>query len=146
MQIHISPNDGVPIYLQIVNQVKYLVASGRLAPGEEIPPIRVLAQQLLVNPNTVARAYLELERAGVVAKRQGSGTYVSEAGSPLARRERMKILTQRADTMLAEARHMNVELDEVLKLLRERHGILTRSKESALRESSGRAGSVPSRS
>src|SRR6266478_7492824 len=100
MQIHISTNDGVPIYLQIVNQVKYLVAAGRLASGDEIPPIRVLAGQLLVNPNTVARAYLELERAGVVSKRHGSGTYVSDAGSPLARRERVKILTERIDGLL----------------------------------------------
>lgn len=127
MQIHISPNDGVPIYLQIVKQVRYLVASGRLSPGDEIPPIRVLAQQLVVNPNTVARAYLELERAGVVTKRHGSGTYVSEAGSPLARRERLKILTQRADALLAEARHLDVELDEVIKLLRERQEVLTRT-------------------
>jgi GntR family transcriptional regulator len=127
VQIHISPNDGVPIYLQIVKQVRYLVASGRLSPGDEIPPIRVLAQQLVVNPNTVARAYLELERAGVVTKRHGSGTYVSEAGSPLARRERLKILTQRADALLAEARHLDVELDEVIKLLRERQEVLTRT-------------------
>ena len=84
MQIHISPNDGVPIYLQIVNQVKYQVASGRLAPGQELPPIRVLAEQLVVNPNTVARAYRELELAGVVTKRRTAGTYVSGAGSPLA--------------------------------------------------------------
>jgi GntR family transcriptional regulator len=96
--------DGVPIYLQIANQVKYLVASGRLAPGDEIPPIRVLAHQLLVNPNTVARAYLELEREGVVHKRHGSGTYVSDAGSPLARKERLKILSERVDALLAEAR------------------------------------------
>src|SRR5438046_3055584 len=66
MQLHISANDGVPIYLQIVNQVKYLVAAGRLKPGEELPPIRVLAKNLIVNPNTVARAYRELEAAGVV--------------------------------------------------------------------------------
>ena len=58
MQIHVSSTDGVPIYIQIVNQVKHLVAAGRLSPGEEIPPIRVLAEQLVVNPNTVARAYL----------------------------------------------------------------------------------------
>jgi GntR family transcriptional regulator len=127
VQIHISSNDGVPIYLQIVNQVKHLVGARRLAPGDELPPIRVLAQQLLVNPNTVARAYLELERAGVVAKRHGSGTYVSEAGSPLARRERLRILTQRADTLLTEAGHMDVELSEVISLLRERHEILTKA-------------------
>ena len=86
MELHISTNDGVPIYLQIVNQVKYLVASGRLGPGEEIPPIRGLAEQLVVNPNTVAKAYHELEREGVVTKRHGAGTYVSDNGSPLARR------------------------------------------------------------
>src|SRR6266702_2950107 len=126
MQLHLSPRDGLPIYRQIVNQVKYLVAAGRLAPGEELPPIRVLAEQLLVNPNTIARAYLELERAGVVTKRHGSGTYVSEAGSPLARRERLKILTQRADALLAEALHLDVDLDEVTKLLRERQEMLTK--------------------
>jgi GntR family transcriptional regulator len=59
VQIHISAGDGVPIYLQIVNQVKYLVASGRLKAGEELPPIRTLAERLIVNPNTVARAYRE---------------------------------------------------------------------------------------
>ena len=64
MQIHISANDGVPIYLQIVNQVKYLIASGRLKSEDELPPIRVLADRLIINPNTVARAYRELEVAG----------------------------------------------------------------------------------
>jgi GntR family transcriptional regulator len=121
MQLHISTKDGVPIYLQIVNQVKYLVAAGRLAPGEEIPPIRTLAEQLVVNPNTVAKAYHELEREGVVTKKHGSGTYISDNGSPLARRERLRILTQRIDALLAEARHMDVSLKEVVELVRERH-------------------------
>src|SRR5947209_15230392 len=114
MQLHISPNDGVPIYLQIVNQVKYLVASGRLRPGEELPPIRVLAEKLVINPNTVARAYRELELAGIVEKRRTAGTYVTDAGSPLARRERLKILTERIDALLAEARQMNFRIDDVI--------------------------------
>jgi GntR family transcriptional regulator len=121
VQIHISTGEGVPIYLQIVNQIKYLVGAGRLAAGEELPPIRVLAQQLLINPNTVARAYRELESAGIVEKRRTAGTYVSEQGSPLARRERMKILTDRVDALLAEASHMNVEVDNVVKLIQQRH-------------------------
>jgi GntR family transcriptional regulator len=120
MQLHISPSDGVPIYQQIVNQVKYRVASGLLKPGDELPPIRVLAQTLQVNPNTVARAYRELEVAGVVTKRRTAGTYVSDAGSPLAHRERLRILAERADALLAEARQMNVGLDEVIELLRQR--------------------------
>jgi GntR family transcriptional regulator len=120
VQIHISSNDGVPIYLQIVNQVKYLVASGRLSPGNELPPIRVLAEQLLVNPNTVARAYRELETAGVVTKRRTAGTYVSETSSPLERRERLRILTERVDALLAEARQMDIDIDQVLILIRRR--------------------------
>ena len=124
MQIRISPDDGLPIYLQIVNQVKYLIASGRLAPSEEIPPIRVLAQQLLINPNTVVRAYLELERDGVVSKKHGSGTYVSDTASPLARRERVKILQQRVDALLVEASHLGVDFDELSGLLKQRRQLI----------------------
>ena len=121
MQIHITTSDGVPIYQQVVNQIKFLIASGRLNSGEELPPIRVLAAQLLINPNTVARAYRELETAGIVEKRRTAGTYVSEQGSPLARRERVKILAERIDTLLAEAIHMGVSIDDVMKLVQQRH-------------------------
>jgi GntR family transcriptional regulator len=121
MQIHICPTDGVPIYLQIVNQVKHLVSSGRLAPGEELPPIRALAEQLLVNPNTVARAYRELELARVVVKRRTAGTYVSDAASPLARKERVRIVTERVDALLAESRLLRISLDEVIDLLHRRN-------------------------
>lgn len=121
MQIHISTNDGVPIYLQVVNQIKFLIASKRLAAGDELPPIRVLAAQLLINPNTVARAYRELETEGLVEKRRTAGTYVSEQGSPLARRERLKILADRIDTLLAEASNMGVSIDELTKLVQQRY-------------------------
>jgi GntR family transcriptional regulator len=118
--VHIASNDGVPIYLQIVHQVKHQVAAGRLVPGEEMPPIRVLAEQLKINPNTVARAYRELEMAGVVEKRGTAGTYVSNTASPLARRERLRILTERVDALLVEARHLGVTFDDLLELLRKR--------------------------
>ena len=120
MQIHLSRQDGVPTYLQIVNQIKHLVASGRLKAGEELPPIRVLAQRLLINPNTVARAYRELETVGIVAKRSTTGTYISDAGSPLARRERLRILSERIDALLVEARQLNFGTDEIIDLLRQR--------------------------
>jgi GntR family transcriptional regulator len=120
VQIHITTDDGVPIYQQIVNQVKYLVASGRLSAGEELPPIRVLAERLVINPNTVARAYRELEAAGLVEKRRTAGTFVSDAGSPLARRERLKIVAGRVDALLAEARQLGVGVDELIELVRRR--------------------------
>jgi GntR family transcriptional regulator len=120
VQIQIAPGDGVPIYVQIADQVKRLVASGRLAPGEELPPIRALAERLLVNPNTVARAYRELELAGVVTKRRTAGTFVSEDATPLGRAERLAIVAGRADALLAEARQLGVGLDELLDLVRRR--------------------------
>ena len=120
MQLQISPQDGVPIYLQIVNQVKYLVASGRLEPGEELPPIRALAETLVINPNTVARAYRELELAGVVVKRSTAGTYVAENPLPLARRQRLKIISQRVDALLAEARQLNIEIEDLIDLIQKR--------------------------
>jgi GntR family transcriptional regulator len=120
MQVRISDRDGVPIYVQLVNQVKYLVSSGRLTAGEKLPPVRKLAEQLLVNPNTVARAYRELEQEGIVSTRQGSGVFVAEGVSPLARREQNRVLMERIDVLLTEARQMNVDLETLVKLVRRR--------------------------
>jgi GntR family transcriptional regulator len=119
MQIHIRPHDGVPIYLQVMQQIKYLVASGRLRSGEELPSIRTLAEQVLVNPNTIARAYRELEAAGVVEKRRTAGTYVADNGSPLARKERLKLLNDRIDQLLVEAFQMGFDLHDVLKMVQQ---------------------------
>ena len=88
--------------------------------GEQLPPVRKLAEQLLINPNTVARAYRELESARVLNTRRGSGVFVSDAGSPLARGEQNKILSERIDILLTESRQMNIDLEEVVKLLRQR--------------------------
>jgi GntR family transcriptional regulator len=120
MQIHVSPNDGVPIYQQVVNQIRYLAASGRLEAGEQLPPVRKLAEQVLVNPNTIARAYRELEQAGIIEARQGSGSFISAKVSPLSRRERTRILNERIDMLLAEAAQMDVDLETLVKLLRQR--------------------------
>ena len=120
MQLHVSPSDGVPIYQQVANQVKYLVASGRLKQGDQLLPVRKLAEQLIVNPNTVARAYRELEADGVVESRRGSGVFVAEGVSPLAKREQNRILNERIDTLLAEAAHLNVDVDTVIKLVQQR--------------------------
>jgi len=131
MNIRINPNAGIPIYQQIVGQVKMLVASGRLAPGDLAPPIRALAERLLVNPNTVARAYRELEAAGIFTSRVGSGTVVADCVSPLARRERLRLLQEQIDTLLAEARHLNFPLEEVLEAIQLRSEELRNQDEGA---------------
>lgn len=121
MQLRISNTDGTPIYQQIAAQVRHLVAAGRLAPGEELLPIRTLAEQLTVNPNTVARAYFELERTGIVTKRHGSGTYVSETASTVPQREKLKMIRQRVDALLVEAAHLDIDLEALIEIVQERH-------------------------
>jgi len=86
--------------------------------------MRARLEKLVVNPNTVARAYRELESAGIVEKRRTAGTYVSDQGSPLARRERIKIVTERIDALLAEARQMGIAFDDLVKLMQQRGAAL----------------------
>ena len=134
MDITINLADGVPIYKQILNQIKYLAASGALMPGEELPPIRTLALQLKVTPNTIVRAYDELEAEGVIQKRRGSGSFVSEVQqSRLADTERQRIIEQRVDGLLAEARQLNFTADDVLRVIRERRAVMEQ-RSSALTE------------
>jgi len=121
VQVRVSTKEGIPIYLQIINQIKYMVASGRLTPGDKLPPVRRLAEQLLINPNTVARAYRELETVKVLNTRQGSGVFVAEGVSPLARREQTKILRERIDMLLAEARQMDIGITDVIELVKQQN-------------------------
>jgi GntR family transcriptional regulator len=135
VDITINLSDGVPIYRQIVNQVKYLVASGLLGPGEELPPIRTLALQLKVTPNTIVKAYGDLETAGVIHKRRGSGTFVSEARPQLALRERRRVIGQRIDALLAEAHQLNFSADDILRMVEERQAAMDEATvESAVEE------------
>ena len=78
MEIRIDPNSTEPIYLQIIYTIKHQVATGRLKPGEQLPTVRMLATDLRINPNTVARAYETLDTEGVITTQRGRGTYVRE--------------------------------------------------------------------
>jgi GntR family transcriptional regulator len=84
MMLRPNPALGVPIYLQLMEQVKHAIETGALRPGEQLPGIRPLAEELVINPNTVAKAYRELEHEGVIELRHGAGAFVS--GQPRARK------------------------------------------------------------
>jgi len=127
MEIRLNMSDGVPVYRQIVNQVKYLMASGRLMAGQELMPIRVLAERLVINPNTVVHAYAELAREGLVVSRHGSGTYVAETGRQMPGTGAIEILRPKVDAVLADATHLGVGIGELVKLVRDRHEALKRS-------------------
>lgn len=128
MKLKLNPESGAPLYAQIVEQVEFLIASGRLSPGDSMPAIRALAEQLLINPNTVARAYRELEAARLIESRVGSGTVVADGVSPLARRERLRILTEQIDVLLAKANQLNFSVEELQSLMEKRAQELRRGK------------------
>jgi GntR family transcriptional regulator len=109
----IDARDGVPIYLQIVEQIKKSVALGRLKPDEPLPSVRQLALDLTINPNTVARAYLELEHQGVISKRQGQGTFVSSQAAEASRRERQKIVGALFEKAIVEAVNSGMNAAEI---------------------------------
>ncbi len=129
MHFHVSPHDGIPIYQQIVRQFKYMAASGGIVKGERLPSVRKLAETLLVNPNTVARAYRELEAEGYVISRQGAGVFASNAASPMNKRQQRKILSDRADMLLAEARQMGFDVESLCELIRRRSELLFQASE-----------------
>ena len=124
MDLRIDTSDGVPIYLQIVDKIKRGVAVGRLKPEEPLPSVRQLALDLTINPNTVARAYLELEHAGVIYKRQGQGTFISPQAVDASRRERNKVVTALFEKAIVEAVNFGMsasEIDEVYRSLARRY-------------------------
>jgi GntR family transcriptional regulator len=117
--LHIQPDSPVPIYAQIVAQVTFAIASGALEPGTMIPSVRDLAGRLLVHPNTVARAFQELERRGAVAARRGRGMEVTANGPLTCRAQRREIVRGRIREALREAASSALTPDEIHKLVEE---------------------------
>jgi GntR family transcriptional regulator len=119
MLLSVSPNGPVPIYEQIVAQVIYQVAAGALEAGALVPSVRELAEQLLVNPNTVARAFGELEREGVLVARRGRGMEVTAEGPRLCDQRRRDLIQGRIADALREAWGSALASDDIRKLVDE---------------------------
>ncbi|MBN2384006.1 GntR family transcriptional regulator [bacterium] len=122
MLIKIDPKSGVPMYLQIMEQVRYAVATETIGQGEVMPSIRQLALELRINPNTVARAYRDLEREGILETRQGQGTVVAAASPKLVRQERYRIMREMLSTVLARAHNLGMNAGDIIELIEEMKG------------------------
>ena len=120
MLLQINFKSGMPVYLQIVDQVKAAAASGALQPGEALPSIRPVAEELRVNRNTVAKAYSELESLGVIETLPGKGCFLKENHSPLRKEVRRKMLVEEIDQAVVMAHHLQVSGVEFLELIHER--------------------------
>lgn len=129
MLIHIS-SDGPPIYEQIANQIRYRIVSGQLRPGDELPTIRGLAETLRVNPNTVARAYREMEQEGLLEKRRTTGTFVAELKERRSIAERRRMLAPLLDKLVIQSRQLDLSLDDVIEQLHKRDQQISRESSS----------------
>ena len=120
MEISLDLKSGVPFYRQIIERVKYGIGRGLLSPGDQLPTVRQLATDLAVNPNTVIRAYREMEIEGVLDTQQGSGTYVGTHAPEIDELEQQRMLDQILTELLARAHSYGFTFDDVFEGLRQR--------------------------
>ncbi|MHB9146446.1 MAG: GntR family transcriptional regulator [Symbiobacteriia bacterium] len=117
MWFHIDPSSGTPIYRQVADQVRQAVAGGTLRPGDRLPSVRELAVELAINPNTIAKAYQELERDGVIETPRGRGSFIADRDQGLpadARREKLRPAVER---LVVEAYHLGVRDEDVQRMV-----------------------------
>lgn len=120
MEFSVDTSSRLPICRQLSNQIREAAARGRLQPGERLPSVRELSRSLVVNPNTIARVYGELEREGILNTRPGLGVFVARPGSELSRKVRKERLQHAAEQFLTEAVHLGFSADDAILLIEER--------------------------
>ena len=114
MQFFIDNAVDRPVYLQIIDQVKRDIALGRLAAEERLPTVRQLARQLAINPNTIAKAYRQLEQDGIILTRAGAGAFVANLDSLLSKAVRRKLICDELDRIVVEAFHMQIDKETLV--------------------------------
>jgi GntR family transcriptional regulator len=127
MFFQINFRSGVPVYLQIVEQVRSAAASGAIRQGEALPSIRPLAERLRVNRNTVAKAYSELEHQGVIETVEGKGCFLSHARSPLREWAKRELLAPVIDAAVVQAHHLQVPRNQFLAAVEQRLDVFEQS-------------------
>ena len=124
MLLQINFKSGMPVYLQVVDQIKAAAASGTMQSGEPLPSIRPLAEELRVNRNTIAKAYTELENQGIIETIPGKGCFIKANNSPLKKEVRRKLLIEEIDQVVVQAHHLQVPPAEFLNLVRDRLAVM----------------------
>ncbi|HAE21011.1 MAG TPA: GntR family transcriptional regulator [Spirochaetaceae bacterium] len=129
MQFNLDPKSGVPYYKQIILQVEFAIADGRFATGDQLPTVRSLAVDLKINPNTVARAYNELEIRGIVNTQQGTGTFISDKQIKLTEVEREGMLDTLVRPLISKAASYGFAMAEVLDAVRDAYKGIVQNEE-----------------
>jgi GntR family transcriptional regulator len=109
MQIRIDNASDRPVYQQIIDQVKRDVALGRLSVDDRLPTVRQLARQLAINPNTIAKAYRQLEQEGIIVTKAGAGAFVADLDTTLSKSVRRRLVSEELERIIVEAFHMQID-------------------------------------
>ena len=126
--IQITPGSNEPLYSQVVRQVSEAIAKGRLCPGDKLPSVRKLASELIINPNTVARAYSQLEQNGLVASRTGAGTFVTDPSLRDKDAAQLSILADRMDNLISQSLNLGLSKGKAIEMFKNRFGKFTHDK------------------
>ncbi|WP_017728288.1 GntR family transcriptional regulator [Halalkalibacterium ligniniphilum] len=129
MYLSINPKSKLPIYEQIVNQIRELVAKGILEEGEQLLSVRELSAQMVVNPNTISKAYKELERQGIIVTIRGKGTFVAEAKERVFDPKQIAELKEQVRRMVVDASYANIKKEELLNWIDEAYHSMEGKKE-----------------
>jgi GntR family transcriptional regulator len=113
----LNPSSGQPLYLQLMQQIRHAIETGVLQPGDSLPGVRTLAQQLVISPNTVVKAYSELEHEGLIESRHGSGAYVSGRRAKKSRADRLRRAQERVRTLVDKLQHEGLSEEEIQRLV-----------------------------
>ena len=130
MFFHIDPTNGLAIYEQVARQVVFAVAGGALTPGEMVPSVRELARELAVNPNTIARAYRELQARGVLDPVRGTGLIVAQGALAKCREERVRMIRDRLQQVLLEAKQSRLDAEQLRAIVEAEMGAIDSLKEN----------------
>jgi GntR family transcriptional regulator len=120
MILQVDFQTGKPVYLQLADQIRYAAASGRLRPGEPLPSLRPLAEELRINRNTIAKAYAELESQGIIETIPGKGFFLKQKNSPFSEPARQRLLVTEIDEAVVMAHHLQIDHEKFLALVKER--------------------------
>ncbi len=131
MFLKVDHSSGVPIYRQIMEQIKYSIARGALQAGDQLPAIRQLSLELQVNPNTVVKAYSELEHGQVIETRRGMGTFISDKKIAISKDGKMEIISKLVERLVVEAVQLEVDEDDIHQMITETLSRFKGEKESS---------------
>lgn len=129
MHFQINTQDPLPIYMQIVNQVKFAIARGVLKPHDQLPSIQKLASELLINPNTIVRAYKELEYKSILYTKRGEGCFVKGDLPRFSEEEKGNFLARFIDPLIMESRYLSIPEGNLIEILKKRYDNINISKE-----------------